>query len=284
MKRPAGLDFRRSLRAVLPDEDESRIADIASRQERTVDALLQRMYDEDLSERREIALLADEVGLGKTFVALGVAWSVLRQRHKHGLAKGPVLIITPQSRALYQKWQREAEVFCERVAKRGMGFEIRRAETPQQLAKALRKRKPALVIARMHAISGRLHYLDVARRAALHSLFRMEDLRLSIDDREALVYDWEPPDGTTESLDLRGSMGRLGRSTNTSGVRGATSSARLETPRTTRPEALRQPLRLMGARPGRAKQASFFLGRHSRVLPGGFGAIHTPPPPACDCR
>lgn len=205
MMRPAGLDFSRSLRDVLPDEDESRIADIAARQERTIDALLERLYTSKPSERREITLLADEVGLGKTFVALGVAWAVLRQRRQQKLAPGPVLVVTPQARALFQKWQREAEVFRERVAPRRGSFEIRTAETPLQLAQELRTRKPAVVIARMSALSGRLHHLDVARRAVLHSLLRMDGLELSREDRQELVYDWSGLDGSPEILDLRGS-------------------------------------------------------------------------------
>ena len=71
--RPAGLDLRRSLRAALGNSDPGAVEKAATRQERTIDAILRRLYDDDDKRRREIVLLADEVGLGKTFVALGVA-------------------------------------------------------------------------------------------------------------------------------------------------------------------------------------------------------------------
>ena len=50
--------------------------DDATRQHATVDRLLDAFFCSPVN-RREIQLLADEVGLGKTFVALGVAHTVL---------------------------------------------------------------------------------------------------------------------------------------------------------------------------------------------------------------
>ena len=92
MRRDESLDYRQSLAQLMGQGDLAEIEAIALRQERTVDALLQRMYDPGDVDRRELVLLADEVGLGKTFVALGVAWSVLRGRIKDGLPSKPILI------------------------------------------------------------------------------------------------------------------------------------------------------------------------------------------------
>ena len=202
--RPDGLDLRRSLRSVLGDSDPVAVEKAAKRQERTIDAVLQRLYDDDEERRREIVLLADEVGLGKTFVALGVAWSVLHQRSAAGLSAGPVLVVTPHSHALFRKWRREAERFVQLVAPSSMEFDVKTASTPHDLAHALRKRKPTLVIARMSAFSGRLHQLDTARLAAIHSLLHMEGLRLSMDERLEMLSD-RPWYATRESLDLRSS-------------------------------------------------------------------------------
>ena len=152
----------------------------------------------------EIVLLADEVGLGKTFVALGVAWSVLHRRSAAGLSIGPVLVVTPHAHALFRKWEREVERFVRLVAPRGMGFDVETASTPHDLAHALRKRRATLVIARMSAFSGRLHQLDTARLAAIHSLLHMEGLRLSMDERLDMLSD-RPWYATRERLDLRGS-------------------------------------------------------------------------------
>ena len=171
------------------------------RQERTIDAILHRLYNDDEMLRREFVLLADEVGLGKTFVALGVAWSVLHQRSVAGLATGPVLVVTPHAHALFRKWIRETERFLRLAVPPDMRFEVTSAETPHALAGALRRRKPTLVIARMSAFSGQLHKRYPARMATIHSLLHMDGLHLSMDDRLALVSGWI--EATRENLDLR---------------------------------------------------------------------------------
>ena len=215
--RPAGLDLRRSLRAALGNGDPAAVEKAATRQERTIDAILQRLYDDDDERRREIVLLADEVGLGKTFVALGVAWSVLHQRSAAGLSAGPVLVVTPHSHALFRKWRREAEQFLQLVAPPDTGFDVETAWTPRDLARALRKRRPTLVIARMAAFSGQLHGRDIARMAAIHSLLRMDDFELSMDQRLEMLSDW-PSHATRTSLDLRRSSVAWGEALNSDKV------------------------------------------------------------------
>ena len=51
----------------------------APRQKRTVETILERFYQSRASGRFEIQILADEVGMGNTFVALAVAYSILAQ-------------------------------------------------------------------------------------------------------------------------------------------------------------------------------------------------------------
>lgn len=199
--RPTGLDLRRSLRSALGEGAEAAVEAAATRQERTIDAVLERLYCDDEAQRRELVLLADEVGLGKTFVALGVAWSVLHQRKAAGLSAGPVLVVTPHAHALFNKWRREAERFLQLVAPAERGFAIRAVSTPHELARALCERRPALVIARMSALSGRLHRLDTARLVALHALFRMDGFSLGLEQRLRLVQDSRH--ATPERLDLR---------------------------------------------------------------------------------
>ena len=214
--RPDGLDLRCSLRSALGNGGPAAVEKTATRQERTIDVILRRLYDDD-ERRREIVLLADEVGLGKTFVALGVAWSVLHQRSAAGLSAGPVLVVTPHAHALFRKWRREAEQFLQLVAPSDMRFDVETAETPHDLARALQKRRPTLVIARMSAFSGRLHKLDIARMAAIHSLLHMDDFKLSMDERLRLLSDW-PSHATRESLDLRRSSVAWGEALNTDEV------------------------------------------------------------------
>ncbi len=51
-------------------------------------------------------ILADEVGMGKTFVALAVAYSVAI-----GSPRGPVIIMAPAN--LVEKWEQDLKTFCE---------------------------------------------------------------------------------------------------------------------------------------------------------------------------
>ena len=214
--RPHGLDLRRSLRFALGHGATTAVEEAATRQERTIDAVLRRLYAPSDEQRREMVLLADEVGLGKTFVALGVAWSVLRGRSLAGLSAGPVLVVTPHAYALFKKWEREAERFLQFVAPPGEGFDVEAVSTPHELAQALRKRKPTLVIARMPAFTGRLHQAETARMAAVHSLLRMRGFHLPMDDRLTMLSDW--PHMTRETLDLRRSSSAWDAARNTDSV------------------------------------------------------------------
>jgi hypothetical protein len=71
----------------------------AERQERTAAEILRRL------ERQPGLILADEVGMGKTFVALATAASVALARPEDG----PVVVMVPPS--LKQKWPKDWEVF-----------------------------------------------------------------------------------------------------------------------------------------------------------------------------
>lgn len=190
MRRAPELCYLKSLRAAMETADEEDIQGHAARQERTIDALLDRLYANNPAERREIALLADEVGLGKTFVALGVAWSVLIQRERGGLPPRPVLVVTPNSQALFRKWRREAETFQKETAHQDWQFEVKPVEKPHELAEALSERKPRLVVARMSAFQGRLHHYDEALMAALHAALRFAGVKLRLEHRLALVAGW----------------------------------------------------------------------------------------------
>jgi SNF2-related domain len=102
--------------------DTTRIRDArdAERQHATVEEILRRMFDPIGRKRWELQILADEVGLGKTFVALAVAYSLLS--HLRAGKSEPdldgcyqkVLVITPHNGALYHKWHREVAEFVKR--------------------------------------------------------------------------------------------------------------------------------------------------------------------------
>lgn len=71
----------------------------AERQTQAAKAILQRLA------RQPGVVLADEVGMGKTFVALAVAASILVDRE----SSGPIVVLTPPS--LREKWPKDWDVF-----------------------------------------------------------------------------------------------------------------------------------------------------------------------------
>src|SRR4051812_33558109 len=71
----------------------------AARQERTAEEILRRL------ERQPGVVLADEVGMGKTFVAMAVATSIILDREDDG----PVVVMVPPS--LQGKWPNDWDVF-----------------------------------------------------------------------------------------------------------------------------------------------------------------------------
>ncbi|MBF0290628.1 MAG: DEAD/DEAH box helicase family protein [Nitrospinae bacterium] len=102
-------------------KDKERMTDPndAKRQTVTVETLLSRFFDPDDKQRREVQIVADEVGMGKTFVALATAFSILKGMRSDGKeadlsgACGSVLILVPGD-SLYKKWRKEVGEFVNR--------------------------------------------------------------------------------------------------------------------------------------------------------------------------
>ena len=69
------------------------------RQRREVKAILERL------RRQPGVILADEVGMGKTFVALAIAYSVATRS-----PRGPVIVMVPAN--LIDKWEQDLATFC----------------------------------------------------------------------------------------------------------------------------------------------------------------------------
>lgn len=168
--------------------DRSRIKDMkdAARQQSTVDVLLDRFFNPKPAQRFEIQILADEVGMGKTFVALGLAYSVLahlKQVRIESDLEGcyqRVLVLTPNNHALFRKWVREVEEFKRRCVvpehqAADLAFSPLQVDRLDDLAVALRKpgRQPQVIIARMGLFGGdKLLNYDLKRRLLLGVLFR----------------------------------------------------------------------------------------------------------------
>jgi ERCC4-related helicase len=94
----------------------------ARRQERTAQEILRRLADQPG------LVLADEVGMGKTFVALAVAASVALYDAQHR----PVVVMAPPS--LKQKWPCDFSVFAEKCLSSEARYRVRAASADSAVA------------------------------------------------------------------------------------------------------------------------------------------------------
>jgi hypothetical protein len=192
MKLSPEIDLSRSLRQVFGNKAEfgRQIEHDCQRQTETTNAILRRYFGPKDRERRELMILADEVGLGKTYVALAVAVSILdairRGEAPEGLPsnKPVVLVLTPTNDALFNKWMREAEAFRKDCARNEGGLDWLQIRCPientsrtgnvidlsAQVRDAARG-KPVLLIAKQGALGAALHSRDLWRRRGLAAVF-----------------------------------------------------------------------------------------------------------------
>jgi len=192
MKLSPEIDLGRSLQQVFGNKPDftAQIERDAARQSETTNAILRRFVGSKESERRELIILADEVGLGKTYVALAVAISILdairRGEAPEGLPsnKPVVLVLTPANDALFNKWIREAEAFKTACARTKGGLDWLQISCPidnssksgnvidlwAQMRKAARS-QPMLVIAKQNALGAALRDRDLWRLRGLASIF-----------------------------------------------------------------------------------------------------------------
>lgn len=149
------------------------------RQHETARQLLARLYDDEAP--MELQLLADEVGMGKTFVALAVAYSVLEAQKERRALPGcyqKVLILVPQNDELLRKWHREVGEIIKRCARpehRAAAqdfFKSKTFERPDELVAALRNGSERVVIAKTSALGARVKDEDLKARLTLAALFR----------------------------------------------------------------------------------------------------------------
>jgi len=189
-----------------------------ARQQATAAALLERLFHDDPDHRWEIQILADEVGMGKTFVSLAVAYSLLESMQRGRIPPDlqgcyqKVVILTPPNSSLLAKWHREVSEFVRRcvapelAADAGRWFASsgsRRSEEEgfggrlDDFVRNLRKpgAGPKIVIAPMDVFGQRkLKHYDLKRRFLLAALFRYWGNAFRVDKRERLLrgapVDW----------------------------------------------------------------------------------------------
>lgn len=192
MKLSSEIDLGRSLRQVFGNKPDftAQIEQDCERQSETTNAILRRFFGSGDRERRELMILADEVGLGKTYVALAVAVSILdairRGEAPDGLPsnKPVVLVLTPTNDALFNKWMREAEAFKKDCARNDSDLNWLQVRCPIEdssksgnvihLASQVRdatRRDPMLVIAKQGVLGAALHNRDLWRLRGLAAAF-----------------------------------------------------------------------------------------------------------------
>jgi hypothetical protein len=184
--------------------DRTRIKDRrdGDRQTRTTAELLSRLYDDDPQKGWDLQLVADEVGMGKTFVALATAYSVLQSMESgddaHDALRGcarRVLIIAPQV-TLANKWLREAGEFVRRCFDEGEREAARARFVPKfvdrldELGRCLRSEGgPSVVVTHMNVLApgARFRDYDLKRRILLGAIFRVWGNRFPKDARCRLL-------------------------------------------------------------------------------------------------
>jgi ERCC4-related helicase len=145
-------------------------ADDAARQDATARAILARLADQPG------VVLADEVGMGKTFVALAVAASVALSDGKR-----PVVVIVPSG--LKEKWPSDFGVFAEQCLPTELRDRVRcaSADSGVQFLKRIddQSNQRASIVFLTHGAMSRTLTDSWVRLAIIHrSLYRRQDQRL----------------------------------------------------------------------------------------------------------
>lgn len=178
------------------------------RQPASVNKLLKAFFGPPES-RSEIQLLADEVGMGKTFVALATAYAVLDTlRHKPAEEQPPdlkkcyraVVVVTPAgNHALTEKWHREVEALrtrCSRDVNATRWFHSRVCKTPEDLVESLCRahdlrrdptKTPCVIVCQGNIFTRRLRDAGERLRFLTACLFRWWGNKLNKEERYHIV-------------------------------------------------------------------------------------------------
>lgn len=174
----------------------------AARQRKTAKELLERFTSSANGGPWPLQLLADEVGMGKTFVSLAVAFSLLEHMDRGGDAEfegcySKVLIVAPNNSALLGKWTREVGEFVKRClppeqqADARKWFKAARCDHLEEFVRKLKepgRYPPRVLIAPMNLFQGKkIQNLELKQQFMLAALFRHWGNSLQNTRRERLL-------------------------------------------------------------------------------------------------
>lgn len=159
--------------------------------------------------RSEIQLLADEVGMGKTFVALATAYAVLDTLRNKPSDEQPldlkkcyraVVVVTPAgNHALTEKWHREVEALrtrCSRDVDKTRWFHSRVCKTPEDLIESLWRandrrrdpsRPPCVIVCQGNIFTRRMRDSGERLRFLAACLFRWWGNKINMEERYHIV-------------------------------------------------------------------------------------------------
>jgi hypothetical protein len=180
----------------------------AARQHATVERILERFFG-PAESRTEIQLLADEVGLGKTFVALATAYAVLDHLRHNAARERPdglekcfraVVVVTPGgNHALTEKWHREVEALrtrCSQDPAATRWFHSRVCTTPEELVESLCRandlrrdpaKAPCVIVCQGNIFTRRRRDAGERLRFLAGCLFRWWGNKLNKEERYHIV-------------------------------------------------------------------------------------------------
>ena len=170
----------------------------ADRQMQTAKELIRRLFGSDV-DCFHTQLLADEVGMGKTFVSLAVAYSLLYAMRKNpedfpGL-RHKIIVLTPRNDPLFEKWITEVREFLGRCIEdkdrenARPWFKAKAVTHFDELVYEIKRTGPSasIIVAKYSALGGRLDYQDMKQQLLVAALFRWWGAGLTLAKRTRIL-------------------------------------------------------------------------------------------------
>ena len=174
--------------------------DDADRQQSTSKDILKRLFPEDGGTPFAVQMLADEVGMGKTFVALAVAYSILQWSMTSNTDGNQgtyrkIIILTPDNDALFTKWGSEVNEFIracikpESRAQASAWFKVVKCYRLDEIVREARRTGtgPTLILAKYRTLNTKLTSQKEKQRFTLGAIFKWSSKGINYDERGRIL-------------------------------------------------------------------------------------------------